>query len=372
MRPLRAVIVKEFAHILRDPASLTIVLLMPLLMMFIFGYAINYDLDQVEVGLIDLSGSRLARDLVGQFRDSQTFRVRDLRALPGDPLARGEAMLREGTVKEIIIIPADLARRAASRGSGEIGIVIDGSDANVANLVYQYNQQILAGYNARARGLGQRLKIDTKVYFNPEMRSAVFFIPGLIAILLVMISALLTSLSIAREQESGSIDLLFISPLKSAEIIVGKTIPYILVAFIDEMIILLFAALYFDIPFKGGLPVLFLFSFLYIVTGLSLGILVSTAATSQKAAMFAALLITLLPSVMLSGFIFPLESMGPVLRGLSHLVPASYFLEIIRGVVVKGAGFRHFIPQGLALLIFSLVLLAGATLKFKKRRERSS
>jgi ABC-2 type transport system permease protein len=371
MKRLKAVIDKEFAHILRDPASLTIVILMPVLMMFIFGYAINFDLEKVEAGIINYSKGETARKLIEKFQNNRYFTVTHLRAGPTNPVQQGEHLLKSGKLKEIIIIPADFAQKVKTNRRAEIGIVIDGSDANVANLVYQYNELILLDFIAEYRQLDRLLKVSTQIYFNPELKSSVFFIPGLIAILLLMISALLTSLSIAREKESGSIDLIFISPLRSPEIIVGKTIPYIVVALIDEAVILLFATLYFGIPIKGNLLVLFLFSLLYVVCGLSLGILVSTAASSQKTAMFAALLITLLPSIMLSGFIFPLESMGVVLRSISTIVPATYFLKIIRGVVVKGAELKHFLVEGGALVLFSLVLIAAATAKFNQNRKKS-
>jgi ABC-2 type transport system permease protein len=373
MKRLKAVIVKEFAHILRDPTSLTIIFLMPLLMMFIFGYSINYDMENIEAGIIDFSDGEISRELIKRFSNNRYFAIEDLQKKypTSNPLEQGERLLKSGDLKEVIIIPADFSRKIKNRMKTDVGIIIDGSDSNVANLVYQYNELILLDFLSDFQNLEQVVKVKTKILFNPEVKSAFFFIPGIIAILLMMISAILTSISISREKESGSIDLIFISPLKSPEIIIGKTIPYIFVALAAEGLVLFLARFWFGVPFRGNLLVLLVFSLLYIITGLSMGILISTAAPSQKAAMFAALLSTLLPSIMLSGFLFPLDSMAPILQWISHLVPATYFLKIIRGVVVKGSEIKHFITEGLALIIFSFVLLSIASIKFARNRKRA-
>jgi len=294
-----------------------------------------------------------------------------LRAQYQDPVGEGEKLLRAGKLKELIIIPADFTSRLKKKMNTNVGIVIDGSDSNIANLVYQYNELIVLDFVTGLQEMEKLLNVNTKILFNPEVKSSTFFIPGLVAILLMMISAILTSVSIAREKESGSIDLIFISPLKSPEIIIGKTIPYISVALVAGALILLFARFWFGIPIQGSLLVLLVFSLLYIISGLSLGILISTVAPSQKVAMLAALLSTLLPSIMLSGFIFPLDSMAPVLQYISKIIPAMYFLKIIRGVVVKGGELRHFIKEGIALVIFATVLLSIASIKFNQNRKRA-
>ena len=371
MRRLKAVIIKEFFHILRDPTSLTIVFLMPVIMIFIYGYSISFDLKTIEAGIIDLSNGKISRELIKKFSNNQYFNVTDLKNLYKDPIRRSEQLLRSGKLKEIIIIPADFARKVLHQPPAEIGIIIDGSDSNVANLIYQYNEMIIMDFISEFRDIKNIIKINTKIHFNPEVKSTFFFIPGIIAIILLMISALLTSLSISREKESGSIDLIFISPLRSAEIIAGKTIPYILVALIDGIIILVFARFWFHIPFKGNLVVLLIFSILYIVSGLSLGVLISTMAPSQKTAMFAALLITLLPSILLSGFIFPLDSLSPILQWISYLVPATYFLKIIRGVIVKGSELKYFLTEGLMMIFFSIVLLSLSSITFSRNRKKS-
>jgi len=371
MKRIKAVIIKEFLHILRDPTSLTIVFLMPVIMILIFGYSINFDLKSIDVGIIDYSDGEISNQLIKKFANNQYFIVKNLRNRTGDPLIEGEKLIKSGDLKEIIIIPRDFSKKIKNNQKSEVGIILDGSDANVANLIYQYNDLVIMDFISDFIDLKQFIKISTKVYFNPEVKSTYFFIPGLIAIILLMISALLTSLSISKEKELGSINLIFISPLKSTEIIIGKTIPYIIVALIDELIILLYAVFWFGVPFRGNLLVLLIFSLLYIFTGLSLGILISTVAPSQKVAMFATLLITLLPSIMLSGFIFPLDSLSPILRGVSQFIPATYFLKIIRGVVVKGAELKHFLFEGIALITFSILLISIASLKFNRLKERS-
>jgi len=371
MGRIKAIIVKEFFHILRDPRSLTMVFITPLVMIFILGYSISYDLNRIDAAVIDLSQSRLSRELVKAFAANRVFVVqtRDENSPGTLSLAAAEDLLRRGKIKEFIIIPADFSRRLAAHGQSDLGIVIDGSDTNVANLVYQYNERILLEFTAAMSGVGPLLKIDTKIYFNPEVRSQFFFIPGLAAVILLMISAMLTSLSIAKERETGSIALLFISPLKSREIIVGKTIPYIIVALLDGLVILLFARFWFGIPIRGSLAVLLLFALLYIIAGLSLGILISTSAPTQRVAMLATLLSTMLPSMLLSGFIFPIDSLSPVLQAISYAIPATYFLRIIRGVILKGAELQHFLFEGGMLIVLSLVLLAAATRKFNRQRK---
>ena len=368
---IKAVIVKEFFHILRDPRSLAIVFIMPLFMIFIYGYSISYDLNRIDAAVVDYSNSIAARQLLWNFANNHYFVLhpQGTENSQVDPLTRAEKLLRQGTVKEIIVIPADFSRRLAAHRPTTVGIVIDGSDSNVANIIHQYSEQFILKFQLEQQHADPQLRISTKTYFNPEGKSSFFFIPGLIAVLLLMISALLTSISVARELESGSIDLLFISPLKSAEIILGKTIPYMLISFATGAVILLFARFWFGIPFHGSLWVLALFSLLYLLSGLSFGILISTIAPDQRLAMLATLLITMLPSIMLSGFIFPLDSLPPVLRAFSYLVPATYFLRIIRGVILKGAALRHFLFEGGMMLLFSAVMIGAASAKFSRRRK---
>ena len=370
---IKAILTKEFFHILRDPRSLIIVLILPLLMMFIFGYSLSFDINQIETVVIDYSQSELSRSLIENFAVDPYVLTG---IYPGqinsvNPVERAEAMLREGSIKQYIIIPVHFASGYHQDIKQAITAVIEGSDSNTANIIHQYNEMLLMEFISERKNLKDFLRINTKTYFNPENKSSFFIIPGLVAVIMMMISALLTSLSVSREKETGSIELLYISPLSSREIIIGKTIPYIFVALLEGAFIILFAKFWFNIPFRGNFLILLVFALLYVITGLSFGITISTLASTQKVAMIATLLATLLPSILLSGFIFPLDSLPPVLKSFSYAVPATYFLLIIRGVILKGAGLHHFIREGLVLLAFSFIFLNIASIKFSGTRKNN-
>ncbi len=368
MKRLLAVIRKEYIHILRDPKSLAIVFIMPVLMIFIYGYALTFDINNINAAVIDYSQSEISKNLINDFRNNDYFHITNL-SNEKNPFEKANKLLRKGKVKEIIVIPKDFSKKIKSKRVGEIGIIIDGSDSNTANIVYQYNEMIINAFTLKLQKLDDLFNVKTKVYFNPELKSANFFIPGLVAVLLLMVSALLTSISIAKEKENGSLDLIFISPLKSFEIIVGKTVPYIVVSFIDAVIILLFSYFWFNIPIRGNLLSLTVFIFIYIVTGLSLGIFISTSAPDQRTAMMGAQMATILPSIILSGFIFPLDSLAPILKYFSYIIPATYFLKIIRGIILKGSGIENFGLEAGILILMSVFLLGVAMKKFNKMRE---
>jgi ABC-2 type transport system permease protein len=370
MRRLRAVMAKEFFHLLRDPRSLSVVFIMPLVQIFIFGYAISFDLENIPLAVVDQDRSQPSARLVRDFERSAVFVLKPLsRGRDEGDLEAADRALRAGTVKEVLVIPAGFAGRVRQGRTAEVGLIIDGSDSNMANRLYQYNQMIIQRYAAGLKGLEDVFQIKTKVYFNPESRSVFFFVPGLVAVILLMISAMLTSSSISRERELGSVELLFISPLRSGEIILGKTLPYVLVAMATGSFILIFSRFWFGVPMRGSLLVLFLFALLFVLTGLSFGVLVSALAPTQRVAMLASILATLLPSILLSGFIFPLDSLAPLLRALSEIIPATHFLRIVRGVAVKGAALRHFLKEGASLAGLSLVMLSLAVLKFTSLRR---
>ena len=369
MKRTLAVAGKELSHILRDPTSLTIVFLLPLVMIFLYSYALNFDLVNVQTRIIDGAQNEASRDLIRHWLAGDVYRCSVAPERGDAALQKAERDLQDGRIHQILVIPENWNPQAPRRNESHLRFIIDGSDTNTANRIHQSNQRLLQGLGQNRPQAAEQ--IHTTILHNPALRSADFFVPGLVAILLIMISALLTSLSVSREKENGSIDLLFISPLKSGEIILGKTLPYVGVSLLIEALILATAVFIFQIPFRGSLLVLMPFSLLYILTGLSLGILISTAASNQKAAMFIALLATMLPSIMLSGFIFPLVTLPLVLQVIARLVPATYFLAIIRGVGLKGSSVHHFWQEGLAMLVFTVVLVFLSTRIFSRKREKN-
>lgn len=357
---------KEFLHILYDFRTLFILFLMPVVQLVMFGYALNMEIQEVHLAVADQSNSPASRQLVAQFRGSTFFRL-----LPcAGGAAEAEALFATRRARAALIIPADFARRLERDSETLVQVLVDAADANAATLIRNYCEQVLLEYD---QGRGGRLPIPFElrpaILFNPDLRSSFFFVPGVMAMILVMISALLTSVAITREKESGTLEQLLVSPVRPWEIVLGKVLPYIVLAFLDAALILGVALLLFAVPFQGSLPLLVGLTILYVLTALSLGLLISTQARTQQVAMMAALTATLLPTVMLSGLIFPIASMPRPLQYVSMLVPARYFLLIVRGVLLKGSSLAQLLPPTLALGAMTLVLLAVAIRRFSAKLE---
>jgi len=354
---------KEMYHILRDPRSLIIAILMPIMMTFLYGYAINLDIKNIELGVLDQDQTMESRDLIGRFYNSDYF----IRPAHAADLSNPELTLKRGDAHAILIIQPGLAKAIKNMTAYELGFLIDGADANTAAAASSYSQVIVGGYSRDVITKGYKIPMVTianRILYNPDLKSSHFFVPGLIAIILMMISALLTSVTIAREKETGTLEQLLTSPVTPSQIIIGKVAPYILLALLDGILILLFAVFHFGVPFTGSIALLFFCGILYIIASLSLGILISTMVRTQQLAMMAALVITMLPSVMLSGFIFEIKNFPPVLKFIAYLIPARYFLLIIRGIMLKGSGMDVLWPYAGVLGLLTVILLTVAAKKF--------
>ncbi|MBU1708184.1 ABC transporter permease [bacterium] len=360
---LFAIIKKECFHILRDPRSLGIVVLMPLLMVLIFGYAINLDLKNIPIAVVDNDHSADSRRLISTFTQSGYFEVRFYPAQAAD----FEALFRAGKIKGGVTIPRGFAASMATQFETPVQIIVDGSDGNVGQTILQYSEAILMDFSARIVPQQMQIPVDLRprFWYNESLQSANFIVPGLVAVILMMISALLTSITIAREKETGTLEQLLAAPVHPVEIIVGKVVPYIALALLDGLIIIGAGLLIFDVPFRGSPMVLLMGTMIYLYPCLALGLLISTISRTQQVAMMQALIITILPSVMLSGFIFPVASMPKLHQFISSIIPATYYLRIIRGVLLKGVDATALAPQALILLVIGTVLMALAVKKFK-------
>ncbi|MCX6826708.1 MAG: ABC transporter permease [candidate division Zixibacteria bacterium] len=363
MPNIKYIAIKEIRHILRDPRSLTIAILMPLLMTFLYGYAINLDIKNIKLAVLDFEKSAPSRELIGRFYNSGYF------IKPTSPvnLADPEKILKRGDANVILVIPSGLGKALITGSKYELGLTVDGADANLAAATSSYSAMVLQQFIMDQLPPEVQMPgviISPQVLYNPDMKSSHFFVPGLIAIILMMISALLTSATIAREKETGTMEQLLTSPVTSRQIIVGKVIPYIGLALLDAILVLIFAVFHFGVPFIGSILLLLVFSVIYIIAALSIGILISALVKTQQLAMMTAMLVTVLPSVMLSGFIFEIKNMPALLQYITYLIPARYFLLIIRGIMLKGSGLGVLWVEALFLIILTNILLAIAVKKF--------
>lgn len=358
---------KEMLHIKNDPRSLFIILAMPIFQLIMFGYALNTEIQDVDLAVIDYSNSIESQELAQQFSGSPFFYVF---AYDGQ-FSHLEDLFLSREARAILIINQDFARDLQANPQTSVQVLIDAVDPNAAHMIQNYCTMVIQNFNA-ANNLKMALpfQIETSILFNPDMKSAYFFVPGLLALLLIMICALLTSITITREKELGTMEQILVSPVKPQEIIIGKVIPYILISFLIGGLILGIGMVLFSVPMAGNLALLTGLSFFYIVAALSLGILISTITESQQVAMMISLVITLMPTVILSGFIFPVASMPEPLQYLANIVPAKWYLKIVRGIILKGNTLDQLINPTLVLLGMSLFFLANARRKFKANLEK--
>lgn len=358
------VIKKEFTHIRRDFRTLVIVILMPLLMLFLYGFAINMEIQNVDTIVLDHDKSPASRSLIQKFEGSRFF---NLSYFDG-PQSQLESFFSQRAARMILIIPKGFSKNTYLQPQTEVQVLIDASDSNAAQAIRNYSDAIFRLFSLESAAQ-PIFAIESAIWYNPGLKSAFFFVPGLAVLILIMISALLTSVAIVREKETGTMEQILVSPIRAFEIIIGKVVPYIFLAFVDLLIILLVANSVFDVPVAGSLTLLLFASLIFIFTALSLGLLISTRAQTQQVAMMIALMATMLPTVMLSGFIFPLNSLPKVLQLISYLVPARYFMTVIRGVMLKGNTFVQILPELSILTGLGFVLILISVKKFKTTIE---
>lgn len=364
---------KEFIQIIRDPRTLAVMFLIPIIQLVLLGYAATTNIDHLSTAVLDQDKTRESRDLVEAYRASNYFDINYVVNSENDV----RRLIDQGAAKAGILIPSGYAADLARDHQAQIGILIDGSDPSIAtnalaaaSLIGQARsltliQQVLPGADpSRLPGIDVR----TRVLYNPELSSSNFLIPGIIAMILQFLTTFLTATSIVRERERGTIEQLIVTPLKPFELIVGKMIPYILIAFWDTLEVLVVGVLWFKVPMNGSVALLLILCAVALLNSLGLGLFISTAARTQQEAMLLTYF-TLLPMIFLSGFFFPIEAMPPALQAVSYLVPLRYFLVVVRGIILKGIGADVLVPEIVALSVFGVGILAIAAQRFRKRLE---
>lgn len=372
---LRSLIRKEFIQIGRDPRTLALTFLLPVIQLFLLGYAATNDVRNVPLAVFDQDKSRASRELLDAYRAADYFLIRyDVQS--EDELRQ---LIENNSARAGIIIPPDYEEQLVGQRPSQVAFIIDGSDPTVAgtalaaaNLIAQSKATELAIERLAQRGLAGALRpaveVRTQVWYNPDLVSAYFMIPALIGMILQFLATMLTATAIVREREQGTIEQLIVTPIRSLELVVGKVTPYVLLAFFDMIEVLIAGVLIFGVPINGSIPLLLALACLFIVTALGLGIFISTIAKTQQEALLLTMF-TLLPSIFLSGFFFPLAAMPRVLQALSYAVPLRYFLIIVRGIVIKGAGLEALTREVIALTIFAVVIMAAAAGRFRKRLD---
>jgi ABC-2 type transport system permease protein len=357
---LRGLVAKETRHVLRDRQTLAILMLMPLVQVLLYGFAIRTDVRGVNVAIVDPTPDALTRALVLRVDGSIRHDVLDV--YPTSEALEGA--FAAGRIRQAIVLPTNVSRQVARGEPLSIQVITDGSDPNAGSSMASYAEAIVRRWYAESvmaergpsalRGSsGAQIAIESRMRFNPTMESANLFVPGLIALVVTIVSAMMTAIAITREKELGTMEMLLVSPLRPATIVLGKVVPYAVLGVVNIAIVLGAARVVFDVPVRGSVALLLAQCALYVVTTLALGIVISTGARTQRTAMLAALGGLLLPTIMLSGFIFPIDSLPTPLKAVSNLVPARWFLVIVRGIMLKGSG--------MAVLWQETVVLAGLT-----------
>jgi ABC-2 type transport system permease protein len=360
MRAFVGFVRKETLHLLRDRQTLAILLLFPVVQVLIFGFAVRTDVEDIAIAIVDPTPDVATLELRERIAASDRFHI-----VAVSTSSQGlDARFRDGSVRQALLLPTEVERRIGRGDSLQLQLVTDGSDPNTGGIMQGYATAIVDRWYREVVRQGGTLRIETqsRMRYNPTLESAHLFVPGLVAFVLTIVSALMTAISISREKETGTMEMLLVSPIRPAAIVAGKVIPYIVLGFVSVLLVLVAARTVFEVPLRGNLVLLLAVSGLYIITALALGIVISTKAPNQRTAMIAALAGLLLPTMILSGFIFPIDSLPRPLQLLSYVVPARWFLVIVRGIMLKGAG--------LATLWQETLVLVGMTLLFLARGSR--
>jgi ABC-2 type transport system permease protein len=360
---------KETIQLRRDPRSLALAFALPIFLLILFGYAISWDVRNIRTAVLDQDRSAQSRELVDAFRASGYFSLAGFLARSGDV----EPLMERGGAQLVLVIPPDFSRDLGAGRTATLQAIVDGSDANTATIALGYTEAVVRTWSGRVELRGRPVTppvaAESRVWFNEELASRNMIVPGLVAVIMMIITAMLTSLTIAREWERGTMEQLAATPVSRLEVVLGKLLPYLGIGLIDVVASSGLGVLLFGVPFRGSAVLLMALSFLFLTGALGLGMFISAVAKSQVLATQLAMVATFLPTLLLSGFMFSIESMPAPLRAISYLIPARYFLIVTRGIFLKGVGVEVLRDQGLLMLAFAVAGLGLAVAKFRKELE---
>ncbi len=373
MNAIWCMVVKEFLQIRQDKRMLPLILLAPVLQVILLGYAATVDVKNIALAVYDADRSLESRQYLERFTNTGYFTIVHEAAHPSEL----DRALDHGHATLAFSIPRGFSKSIGAGRPVSVQVLADGTDANTATISLSYASQITAGYAQSIlmqqlirKGPGQvvpHVQAETRVWFNPDLRSANYMVPGVVALILMIVTTTFASASIVREKEVGTIEQILVTPLKPYQFILGKLLPFIIIGFVEVAIVLGVAVNWFDIPLKGSVPLLFALCGLFLLTTLGLGLFVSTVSRTQQQAMMTAQFFVFFPFIFLSGFTFPIENMPPLIQGLTYLIPLRYFMVIIRGLFLKGIGMAELWDEALALLVFGLVILSLSVARFQRK-----
>ncbi|MCC7223007.1 MAG: ABC transporter permease [Chitinophagales bacterium] len=359
---------KEFWHVLRDRRSMLILIGLPVMMMLLFGFALSNEVKNSNVAILDYAQDESSRHLANRLESSRYFTVSDYLHSERDIANTFE----QGKARLVVIFPARLADDLAHSRNAQVRLIGDASDPNTANIIINYATAIILDYQAelvKRQNLPYTINIETRMLYNPQLQSSFNFVPGVMTLILMLLGAMMTSVSIVREKENGTMEILLVSPMRPLLVVLSKAVPYMVLCFVDVLIILLMAHTVLDMPLRGSLPLLLAESMLFIITTLSLGLLISSLVSSQQIAMFISLVGMLMPSLVFSGFMFPIENMPKIMQIMSNIVPTKWYYNIVKNIMVKGLGFSFVYQQTIILGLMTVVFLTIAIKTFKVRLE---
>ena len=365
MKALMGFMVKEFQHILRDRRTLWILLLLPLAQVLLFGFAVRTDIREIRLATVDPVPDAITTELTDRFRGTDVFSVvgsaKSVDVLPD--------LFERGAIDQALVFSDGFASALRDPRGAELLIITDAMNPNTGSSMQAYASAVILRWqqDLEAGGRGVRIEPEMRMRFNPTLESVNLFVPGLIAVLLTVVAALMSAISLSREKERGTLEVLLVSPLRPWQIVVGKVLPYMALGFVNVATVLLAAGFVFGVPFRGSLPLLLVESLLYIVVSLALGVLIAAVTNSQRTAMIGALMGLMLPTMLLSGMIFPISSMPDWLQPLSNVVPGKWFLLIARGIMLKGIGIAYLWEETVILAAMTLVFLVAAVRAFDIR-----